>query len=91
MLDGNTAAEIQNDRIAKSNPERLAEKLIALEGKLARDIEKYTHEAICEVLLSDNEETLSRLKLALYNDDQELWVSASKELFLDVRNYVHNI
>ena len=75
----------------KSSPEQLAEKLIALEGKLARDIEKYTHEAICEVLLTNKEETLSRLKLAIYNDDIELWKSASAELSLDVRQYLHSI
>lgn len=75
----------------KISNEDLAEKVIALEGKLARDIEKYSHEAICEVLLTGDEEILSKLKKALYEDDAELWLNASSELFLEVRSYVHSI
>lgn len=91
LYDSTRIAEINYDMEPKTGPEELAEKLIALESKLARDIEKYTDEAVGECLLSGDQEILSKYKKAIFDDDQDLWVEASKELFLEVRQYLHSI
>lgn len=83
--------DIQPIPQVKTGPADLAEKLINLEAKLARDIERYTDEAIGECLLSGDQEILSKIKKSLLNDDYYLWSEACSELFLEVRSYIHKI
>lgn len=93
-----TAAEINYDNVRqiKTGPQQLAEKLIAKELEFNRNVEKYLDEAIGECLLDDanqysEHDILSMMKVAVLEDDVDLWIEASDYLFRASRKYIREI